>query len=60
MVFSLAYVTDNMANSSFSNRMDVSCGQILYAWLLRRETLPRSYTNWYVTTTKAFLRLTYF
>ena len=23
-----------------------SCGQIMYAWLLRRDTLPRSYTGW--------------
>ena len=30
-----------------------SCGQILYAFLLRPDTLPRSYTTWYTSLLKA-------
>lgn len=30
----------------------LACGQIMYAWLLRRDTLPKSYTNWITTASK--------
>ncbi|TEB23706.1 hypothetical protein FA13DRAFT_1797750 [Coprinellus micaceus] len=28
------------------------CGQIMYGWLLRRDTLPKSYTSWITTASK--------
>ncbi|KAJ2934270.1 hypothetical protein H1R20_g2831, partial [Candolleomyces eurysporus] len=30
----------------------LACGQIMYAWLLRRDTLPRSYTAWITSASK--------
>ena len=48
IIFSLACVVTFFFLYFQLIMINISCGQILYAFLLRPDTLPRSYTTWYV------------
>lgn len=46
LVFSLRYIFLNFSGPYLTRSF--SCGQIMYAWFFRPETLPRSYDTWCV------------
>jgi hypothetical protein len=45
LVFSLAYVFVRFFSTQLIDRQ-TRCGQIMYAFILRQDTLPRSYSTW--------------
>jgi len=47
LVFALAYVFISTSHRLNLNISVIRCGQIVYAFLLRQDTLPRSYISWY-------------